>query len=328
MSVRVMSLVWDSTVPAPERFTLLALADRADEDGKCWPSIRTLAQKCCTGESTIRRHLTALVFAEVITVEHRFNTSSLYTISLSKLRELSTPSQSDTPCHIGRGVESGRGAKRSPGKTANRPSRSGTPSQIDTPSQIEQDPPTNLSGPPSQSEHLSISDSSVDPSGDARKRAHRIPDDFAATPEMIAWARKNTPNVGQAETEQFIDYWQSESGAKARKIDWTKAWKVWMRREQKRVEQSGRHLRSVPSPEPLPADSTAAWESFRERSAGPGARKAAEEAASLIRDAFIPTARPRESQLSEPEWIRRLAAQYIDDHAAEIRAALERKAAG
>lgn len=69
-------------------------------------------------------------------------------------------------------------------------------------------------------------------------------------------------------------------------------------------------------------------ESFRERATGPGARKAAEEAAGLIRDAFIPTARPRDSQLSEPEWIRRLAAQYIDDHADEIRAALQRRAAG
>ena len=70
-------------------------------------------------------------------------------------------------------------------------------------------------------------------------------------------------------------------------------------------------------------------ESFRERATGPGARKAAEEAAQLIRDAFIPDRpRPRDSQLTEPEWIQRLAAQYIDDHADEIRAALERRMAG
>lgn len=143
MSVRVMSLVWDSKVPMPERFTLIALADRADEDGKCWPSVKTLASKCCTGESTIRRHLVALQASGVLTVEHRFNSSSLYTISLPRLRELAavTPSQSDTPSQSGRG------------------SRSGT-----TPSQSERTPPPNLSGPPSQSERLSISDSSVDPS--------------------------------------------------------------------------------------------------------------------------------------------------------------------
>lgn len=70
-------------------------------------------------------------------------------------------------------------------------------------------------------------------------------------------------------------------------------------------------------------------ETFRERTTGPGARKAAEEAARLIHDAFIPDRpRPRDSQLSELEWIQHLAAQYIDDHADEIRQALERRMAG
>lgn len=75
-------------------------------------------------------------------------------------------------------------------------------------------------------------------------------------------------------------------------------------------------------------DLPSSFESFRERATGPSARKVAEEAARLIGDAFIPDPRPRDSQLSEIEWNRRLATQYVDDHAAEIRAALERKAAG
>lgn len=70
-------------------------------------------------------------------------------------------------------------------------------------------------------------------------------------------------------------------------------------------------------------------EAFRERATGSGARKAAEEAAQLIHDAFIPDRpRPRDSQLSELEWVQHLAAQYIDDHADEIRQALERRMAG
>lgn len=70
---------------------------------------------------------------------------------------------------------------------------------------------------------------SLPPKGAAR--ATRIPDDFTVTPEMVAWARQNVPNVdGRRETERFIDHWQAASGANARKRDWTAAWRNWMRR--------------------------------------------------------------------------------------------------
>lgn len=251
MSVRVMSLVWDSKVPAPERFTLLALADRADEDGKCWPSIPTLARKCCTGESTIRRHLAALKRQDVVTAEHRWNNSSMYTINLPRLRELAadTPSQIDTPSQSDRG------------------SRSDTPSQIERyPSQSGGTPPPRLSATPSQSERLSISDSSTDTSknhqGAPRKRGTRIPDDFTVTDDMRAWARGSTPLVGQAESDLFIDYWQAESGAKALKSDWRKAWQVWMRREQKRAEQTTQRA-SVRSLRPTADDKIAALQALK-----------------------------------------------------------------
>lgn len=139
-----MSLVWDSTVPAPERFTLVALADRADEEGECWPSIPTLARKCRTGESTVRRHIKSLQVMGVLSVAHRLNNSSVYRISLARLRELIDPSESDTPCQIDTPPQ-------------------GETSQIEHPSQSEQCTPPNLSSDPSQSERLSIRDTSVDP---------------------------------------------------------------------------------------------------------------------------------------------------------------------
>jgi hypothetical protein len=78
--------------------------------------------------------------------------------------------------------------------------------------------------------------------GVARKRATppsqatRIPDNFTATPEMIQWARENTPSVGQAETDLFVDYWR-QATKNARKKDWRGAWQVWMRKEQKRLDE-------------------------------------------------------------------------------------------
>lgn len=72
------------------------------------------------------------------------------------------------------------------------------------------------------------------------KRATRIPDDFAPTPEMIEWAREHTPNIGWPETEDFIDYWQAKSGKDATKVDWPATWRRWMRKAQTDTHRSSR----------------------------------------------------------------------------------------
>jgi hypothetical protein len=70
----------------------------------------------------------------------------------------------------------------------------------------------------------------------ARKRGSRLPDDFAVTPEMVAWHRENTPGVnGAYETEKFIDYWRAKSGRDATKTDWVGTWRNWMRKASERA---------------------------------------------------------------------------------------------
>ncbi|GAA3878644.1 hypothetical protein GCM10022243_49200 [Saccharothrix violaceirubra] len=63
-----------------------------------------------------------------------------------------------------------------------------------------------------------------------------IPEDFTATDEMIAWARKETPLVGAAETDQFRDYWLAACGPSAKKRNWLAAWRKWMREAQAKAE--------------------------------------------------------------------------------------------
>lgn len=50
----MMSLVWELTLPDSEKLVLLALADCADDEGVCWPSIATLARKCTKSERTVQ----------------------------------------------------------------------------------------------------------------------------------------------------------------------------------------------------------------------------------------------------------------------------------
>jgi len=46
MSIKMMSLVWDSKLPRDEKFVLLAYADHADDDGRnIFPAVATVARK-------------------------------------------------------------------------------------------------------------------------------------------------------------------------------------------------------------------------------------------------------------------------------------------
>lgn len=112
-----MTMVWDSDVQAPERFTLLALADRSDEDGKCWPSVKWLTRKCQTSERTIRRHLSWLESEGLIRRSVRLNDSSIFRI---QIKALDRRKIEDDPC------------------------QSDTPGQIDTPANVA--PPANSTG--------------------------------------------------------------------------------------------------------------------------------------------------------------------------------------
>lgn len=90
------------------------------------------------------------------------------------------------------------------------------------------------------------------PSGRSTKpaRGTRIPANFKITPDMIDWARRETPNVPlDATTEDFCDYWNSKPGKEAEKLDWPRTWKRWMRKAHQDTPRNntgsntnGRHL--------------------------------------------------------------------------------------
>lgn len=65
-------------------------------------------------------------------------------------------------------------------------------------------------------------------------RASRIPADWQPSPELVAWARKECPNVdGTYETKQFVGYWLAKSGKDATKLSWDITFQTWFRRAQK-----------------------------------------------------------------------------------------------
>lgn len=49
-----MSAVWAIDLPDSQKIVLLALADNANDEGVCWPSMATIAKKCSKGTRTVQ----------------------------------------------------------------------------------------------------------------------------------------------------------------------------------------------------------------------------------------------------------------------------------
>src|SRR5690606_40080416 len=62
MSVKIMSAVFESETLAPtERLIMLALADHADDTGRCYPSISRLGRRTGLSERAVQTNIRKLV---------------------------------------------------------------------------------------------------------------------------------------------------------------------------------------------------------------------------------------------------------------------------
>lgn len=89
MSLMMMDQAFKVKVGNPARkLVLIKLADNANDDGECWPSIGYIARECEIGVSTVRAHIRALADAGFLTIKHRrngeLNQSNLYQLTLGK----------------------------------------------------------------------------------------------------------------------------------------------------------------------------------------------------------------------------------------------------
>ncbi len=88
MSLEQMAYVWKLPVGATKpagRLLLLALADIADDDGKCFPGRAYLARKCGLARNTIGIVMKRLTKAGYVTIEHRQRGDKTYSSNLYTL---------------------------------------------------------------------------------------------------------------------------------------------------------------------------------------------------------------------------------------------------
>lgn len=81
------------------------------------------------------------------------------------------------------------------------------------------------------------------------KKNHPIPEGWMPKQSTIDKMRTERPDLNlEAEHQNFMDYWQSITGAKARKADWDKTWLVWMRKQHQNAPR-----------QKAPTNTTEAW---------------------------------------------------------------------
>jgi Helix-turn-helix domain len=233
VAISVMTWVWDhSRSRHGARLVLLAIADCASGDGgNAWPSNAELRRKSGLGERAVQTALAELV--KLGELEVRYNEGpkgcNRYRVIMTDPRNIRTPADIAPP-QILRGP--GVGTAKSPQADKETPAESAPP-------QISQEPPQNLHPTPAESAPVTVLEPKPNQhqktSSSGGARGARIPDDFAVTPAMAAWAREHVPRLidagrGKTETDKFVDHFRSASGANARKVDWVAAWRNWMRR--------------------------------------------------------------------------------------------------
>ena len=72
MSVKQITAAWDLEMDShAEKLVLIALADNANDEGECWPSIATLARKCDMTPNGVKNVIKRLAKKELVAVNRR-----------------------------------------------------------------------------------------------------------------------------------------------------------------------------------------------------------------------------------------------------------------
>ena len=200
MSTSVMSACWPLKMPPTQKAVLISLADNANDDGHCWPSINTICDRTCFGRTAVIDAIKWLEAEGYVTANRENGRHTTYLVRANPSAKRTGPGnkpvrQTDTPVRQPDGTSPPPGRDQSASRTLTVMNRQGT---VKEPSLAR----------------------------DARPKASkRCPDDFEVTAELRQWASRETPGVDvEFETAAMRDY----AYAKAH-VDWPAAWRNWMR---------------------------------------------------------------------------------------------------
>lgn len=95
MSTKVMSACWPVRTEPSRKAVLISLADQANDEGICWPSVNTLAERTCLDCRTVQRAIQDLQSDGHLTVQMRSGRSTVYVLH-PRHGDTPNPSHGDT----------------------------------------------------------------------------------------------------------------------------------------------------------------------------------------------------------------------------------------
>lgn len=82
MSTIIMTACWPLQGMSPaQKAVLVSLADQANDDGYCWPSIKTITVRTCLSERAVQGAIRWLVEANILRASERSGTSTVYQLT-------------------------------------------------------------------------------------------------------------------------------------------------------------------------------------------------------------------------------------------------------
>lgn len=95
MSTRIMALCWPLRMPPTAKSVLVSLADNANDNGNCWPSIPTICERTCFSRRAVIDAIAWLEVAGAMTADRSNGRHTTYIITPEKYVE---PVQQAHPC--------------------------------------------------------------------------------------------------------------------------------------------------------------------------------------------------------------------------------------
>lgn len=210
MSIQHVSAVLearDERLTGTRKLVLIALANRTDEDCRCWPSQERLAGECGISVRALSDHLKALEDDGFITREtqHLGRGNGSRTAYTLQLQALKNAPEKIAPAEIAPAI--------SVDCTGSRPRVTN-----------HQEPSINNKGC-ARADRVNPRQGAVLPDD------WLLPDEWAEDARQIAFKAKQPLSDTEIENEadRFRDYWHGKPGAAGRKLDWRGTWRNWIR---------------------------------------------------------------------------------------------------
>ena len=202
MSIKLMAQIWESGPQnQTERFVLLALADYANDEGECWPSIGGIASKCVMSDRGIQKVLKRLEDGGWLSIEEgggRKN-CNLFTIK--------TPNEVHP--------ERGSPLAKNPEPQCKNPERGSENPEPGSP-----EPSRTIIEP-------SVDTPCGSPKPKKQKRATALPEGWVPSNRNIqdAYNRNFTDKEIRNEADRFRDYHHAKGTTFK---DWDAGWRTWL----------------------------------------------------------------------------------------------------